>query len=42
MTQNRNEDALEVFKKIYNMNNGLSKYNYTVSVYYDYNIDHVT
>jgi len=30
MTQNRNEDALEVFKKIYSMNTGLPKNNYPV------------
>lgn len=32
MTQNRNEDALEIFKKIYSMNTGLSKDNYPVSI----------
>jgi len=30
MTQNRNEDALEVFKKIYSINTGLPKNNYPV------------
>jgi len=32
MTQNRNKDALEIFKKIYNINTGLPKDNYPVSI----------
>lgn len=31
MSQDRNEDALEVFKKIYSINTGLPKDNYPVS-----------
>ncbi|KYM81003.1 Synaptic vesicle glycoprotein 2A [Atta colombica] len=30
MTQNRNKDALEIFKKIYNINTGLPKDNYPI------------
>lgn len=33
MSQNRNEKALEVFKKIYSVNTGLPKDNYPVSVF---------
>lgn len=33
MAQNRNEEALEVFKKIYSINTGLPKVEYPVSAY---------
>lgn len=37
MTQNRNEEALEIFKKIYSINTGLPKDDYPVSACYNHN-----
>ncbi|XP_011692708.1 PREDICTED: synaptic vesicle glycoprotein 2B-like [Wasmannia auropunctata] len=42
MTQNRNEDALEVFKTIYNMNTGLPKDNYPIRALSDVNLNSIT
>ncbi|XP_020286619.1 putative transporter svop-1 [Pseudomyrmex gracilis] len=39
MTQNRNEDALEIFKTIYSMNTGLPKDNYPISAVGDVNLN---
>ncbi|XP_014468202.1 PREDICTED: synaptic vesicle glycoprotein 2B-like [Dinoponera quadriceps] len=41
MTQNRNEDALEVFKQIYSTNTGLPKDNYPVRALGDMNLNSV-
>ncbi|KAL6266719.1 hypothetical protein P5V15_003555 [Pogonomyrmex californicus] len=42
MTQNRNEDALKIFKKIYSMNTGLSKDNYPIHALNDVNLNRTT
>lgn len=42
MTQDRNEDALEVFKKIYSVNTGLSKDNYPIRALGDVNLNSTT
>ncbi|XP_011874915.1 PREDICTED: synaptic vesicle glycoprotein 2B-like [Vollenhovia emeryi] len=42
MTQNRNEDALEVFKKIYSVNTGLPKDNYPIHALGDVNLNRAT
>lgn len=42
MTQNRNEDALEVFKEIYSMNTGLPKDNYPIRALGDVNLNSTT
>ncbi|KAL6427218.1 hypothetical protein ACFW04_008670 [Cataglyphis niger] len=39
MSQDRNEDALEVFKKIYSINTGLSKDNYPIRALRDINLN---
>ncbi|XP_029674988.1 synaptic vesicle glycoprotein 2B-like isoform X2 [Formica exsecta] len=39
MSQGRNEDALEVFRKIYSMNTGLSKDNYSIHALGDINLN---
>ncbi|XP_032684839.1 synaptic vesicle glycoprotein 2B-like [Odontomachus brunneus] len=41
MTQNRNEDALEVFKQIYSMNTGLPKDNYPIRALGDMNLNNM-
>ncbi|XP_018403059.1 PREDICTED: synaptic vesicle glycoprotein 2C-like [Cyphomyrmex costatus] len=41
MTQNRNKDALEVFKKIYSMNTGLPKDNYPICALNDVNLNRI-
>ncbi|XP_071626328.1 synaptic vesicle glycoprotein 2B [Temnothorax longispinosus] len=42
MTQNRNEDALEVFKRIYSMNTGLPKDDYPIRALVDVNLNSKT
>ncbi|XP_077255282.1 uncharacterized protein LOC143893605 [Temnothorax americanus] len=42
MTQNRNEDALEVFKGIYSINTGLPKDNYPIRALVDVNLNSTT
>ncbi|XP_012227333.2 synaptic vesicle glycoprotein 2B-like [Linepithema humile] len=42
MTQNRNEEALEVFKRIYSMNTGLPKDDYPIRALGDVNLNNTT
>ncbi|XP_025164006.1 synaptic vesicle glycoprotein 2B [Harpegnathos saltator] len=42
MTQNRNEEALEVFKRIYSTNTGLPKDSYPIGALGDVNLNNVT
>lgn len=42
MTQNCNKDALEIFRKIYSINTGLSKDNYPIHALRDINLNNAT